>query len=371
MSSDSPVLHAIGNSHIDPVWLWRWNEGLESIRSTFRSALDRLNEYPDFVFTTSSAAFFDQLEHVEPEMLEDIKARVKEGRWEIVGGWWVEPDCNIPCGESLVRQALYGQTYFQKTFGVMAKIGFNPDTFGHPGTLPQILEKAGLDYYAFLRPMQNEKILDGPVFRWRSVDGSEVLASRIERAYCTWFDDETQLEEHVQINHNARPSYLKDYTVWYGVGNHGGGPTKKNLDVLAAHGDKEPVVKLSSLNGYFESIERELKSAEVGIALPEVTEELQHHARGCYSVHSEVKRLNRKTEHLLITAEKFASVACALLGREYPLDKLTSAWHGLLYNQFHDILAGSSLSEGYDDARDLYGHSRTIGAAVLEYSLQA
>lgn len=367
---DGPVLHCIGNAHIDPVWLWRWNEGLEAIRSTFRSALDRLNEYPDFIFSTSSAAFYQQLAMTEPEMLDEIRQRIREGRWEIVGGWWVEPDANIPSGEALVRQALYGQTWFQKNLGVRATVGFNPDTFGHPGTIPGILQQAGISSYYFLRPEPKEKILPDNVFVWRGLDGSEVIACRITRAYCTWFEGEAEMEEHIRLNHESRSKCVPDYTVFYGVGNHGGGPTKKNLDFLTQYirDGNSPRMVLSSLGGYIQSVKDSLRE---GAELPVVTGELQHHARGCYSVHSETKRLNRQTEHLLLTAEKFAAVRSMLGIGNYPLERLTSAWQGLLYNQFHDILAGSSLPDGYQDSRDLFGYSRQIASEVLHTSIQA
>jgi alpha-mannosidase len=130
-------LHMIGNAHLDPVWLWQWQEGFREVKSTFRSALDRLDEYEDFLFTSSSAAFYEWVEKSDPGMFGEIRARVAEGRWQIVGGWWIQPDCNIPGGESFVRQALYGQRYFREKFGVTARVGYNVDSFGHHGMLPQ------------------------------------------------------------------------------------------------------------------------------------------------------------------------------------------------------------------------------------------
>jgi len=174
------------------VWLWRWTEGLETIRATFASVLQRMEEFADFCFTGSSAAFYWLLEQTDPEMLAAIRQRVQEGRWEIVGGWWIQPDCNIPCGESFVRHALYAQRYFEKTFGMTATVGYNPDSFGHAGTLPQILRKAGLTRYIFMRPGPHEKSLPANVFWWQSPDGSRVLAARITRSYVTWGDDLTE-----------------------------------------------------------------------------------------------------------------------------------------------------------------------------------
>ncbi len=367
MSERKPTLHAIGNAHIDPVWLWRWTEGLETIRATFQSVLDRMNEFPEFIFTGSSAAFYWLLEQTDPQMLSAIRERVRQGRWEIVGGWWVQPDCNIPCGESFVRHALYAQRFFQKTFGVIASVGYNPDSFGHAGTLPQILRKAGLSRYIFMRPGPHEKELPANVFWWQSRDGSRVLTARITRSYATWG---RELAEHVQVSAQGCPDFLNDYIVFYGVGNHGGGPTIENIRSLLAMADDPamPEVRLSTLKAFFDAVEAQ---AQAGAPIPVVPEELQHHARGCYTAHSEVKRQNRRVEHLLMTAERVACMAWTLLGREYPQQAFTEAWQSLLFNQFHDILAGTSLPESYEDARDLFGHSATLGGYALHTSLQA
>lgn len=361
------VLHAIGNAHIDPVWLWRWTEGLESIRASFRSALDRMNEYPDFHFTGSSAAFYAWLKEVDTPMFDQIRERVREGRWEIVGGWWIQPDANIPSGESLVRQGLYGQRFFEREFGVMATVGYNPDTFGHTGILPQILRKSGLTRYIFMRPMQHEKVLPGNVFLWRSADGSEVLTTRIAGSYGTWGDE---LAAQVQRCHSARPSYLTDYIVFYGVGNHGGGPTIRNIESLHAMMDSvdQPALELSTLDRFFSNMEAEIVE---GANVPVVEGDLQHHARGCYTAESEVKRQNRRVEHLLLSAERMASAAWLEAQKPYPAEQLELSWKRVLFNQFHDILAGSSLPEAYQDARDSYGYAATVANDVLHHSMQA
>ena len=149
-------LHMIGNAHIDPVWLWQWPEGYQEVRATLQSAVDRLDEYPDFVFTCDSSLFFQWVEESDPELFEQIRARVAEGRFQVIGGWWIEPDCNIPCGESFVRQALYGQRYLKEKLGITATTGANIDSFGHNATVPQILRKTGVDSYVFLRPSASE-----------------------------------------------------------------------------------------------------------------------------------------------------------------------------------------------------------------------
>ena len=175
--------HMIGNSHIDAVWLWTWPEGMSAVVSAFRSALERMKEDPEFTFTASSAQFYEWVAATDPELMEQIRQRVKEGRWSVVGGWWVEPDVNIPNGESLIRQGLYGQRVFQQLFGRTAQIGSNPDSFGHPGTLPQILKLQGLKGYMFMRPQPQEKTLPSDLFWWEGADGTRILAYHIPIAY--------------------------------------------------------------------------------------------------------------------------------------------------------------------------------------------
>ena len=177
------ALYLVGNAHLDCVWLWPWEEGYAQVRATFRSAADRMDEDPDFLFAADSVVYYAWIEEHDPELFERIRARVAEGRWELAGGWWVEPDCNLPAGESLVRQGLYGQRWLESRFGRRATVGMNIDSFGHAGTLPQILRKQGLEAYVFFRPIATERDLPGPVFRWQGPDGSSVLASRVPHEY--------------------------------------------------------------------------------------------------------------------------------------------------------------------------------------------
>jgi len=325
-----------------------------------------MKEYPDFVFTCSSSAFYALLELVEPEMLQEIGARVAEGRWELVGGWWVEPDVNVPCGESLMRQGLYGQRYLLQKFGRHATVGYNPDTFGHPETLPQILDLQGLSGYVFMRPATHEKNLPGHVFRWRSPDGSEILTARIARSYATWGKE---LTEHLQACVAEAPTGIRDYIVFYGVGDHGGGPTRENIESLhgmGAVGDFE--VRLSSLGAFFDSVRRDM---DQGAEVPTVADELQHHARGCYTAHSGIKRGNRRVENLLMAAERMAAMASWSTGFAYPADELREAWKALLFTQFHDILAGTSLPAAYTDARDAHGYAAHIASRTLYAAAQS
>lgn len=363
IKTSQQTLHMIGNAHLDPVWLWQWQEGFQETKATFRSALDRMNEYDDFVFTNSSAANYEWIENNEPAMFEEIKQRIKEGRWEIVGGWWIQPDCNIPGGESFVRQGLYGQHYFQEKFGVTAKVGYNVDSFGHHGMLPQILKKSGMDYYVFMRPSPQEKGLPGRTFWWESDDGSRVLTYRIPFEYCTWGKD---VEKHVLRNIGELKAPFNDLMCFYGVGNHGGGPTKENINsIKRMNKDPEfPNMVFSTPNRYFaEMIEKDLP-------FPVVHDDLQHHASGCYAAHSGVKKWNREAENLLQAAEKFSAIANWTTGQMYPKN-YGLAWKNVLFNQFHDILAGTSLESAYDDARNMHGEAMSIASKGLNYAIQS
>ncbi|HET8630949.1 MAG TPA: glycoside hydrolase family 38 C-terminal domain-containing protein [Thermomicrobiales bacterium] len=362
MTKDA-TLHMIGNAHLDPVWLWRWQEGFQALKATFRSALDRLAETDDFLFTSSSAAFYEWVEQNDPCMFREIAARIAEGRWAIVGGWWIQPDCNIPCGESFIRQGLYGQRYFQEKFGVVARTGFNPDSFGHSGMLPQILLKSGLERYVFLRPGPHEKGLPGRLFWWEADDGSRVLAYRIPYEYNAAGDD---VERRVRRCQEELAPPVDLLMCFYGVGNHGGGPTRANIAEICRLDETPgyPRLVFSTPDRYFDAV------AARDLPIPVVHDELQHHAPGCYAAHSAVKRWNRESEDLLLAAERWSAVAERVTGQPYP-DGLDRAWKDVLFNQFHDILAGTSIEAAYDDARDLYGEARAIAARALNNALQS
>lgn len=351
-------LHLIGNAHLDPVWLWRWQEGFAEIRATFRSALDRMYDFPDFKFTSACAVYYQWIEKVDPQMFEEIRLRVKEGRWSLAGGFFLQPDCNIPCGESFARHALLSQRYFLEKFGTTAKTGYNVDSFGHNASLPQILQKSGMTNYVFMRPAPHEKELDAPLFVWESADGSQVTAYRIPDAYNAghW----GSLEPIPKLWEQAQKD-KQDYMAFYGVGNHGGGPTIRLIDAINRL--NIPGAVYSTPDEYFQSIRPE--------TLLVVADELQHHARGCYSACSFVKAQNRKCENNLLTAEALCVMASHLTGMHYPAAKLEKAWKNLLFNQFHDILGGCSIRKAYEDAGYLFGEIMSITEQAIHLALQS
>ncbi len=357
------TLHMIGHAHIDPVWLWQWHEGFHEVKATFRSALDRMNEYEEFIFVASSAAHYEWVEKSDPAMFAEIRQRVTEGRWQLVGGWWVEPDCNIPSGESFVRQGLYGQRYFQEKFGRMARVGFNVDSFGHTASLPQILLKSGFPYYVFMRPQPHEKTLPSRIFWWESDDQSRVLAFRIPFEYLSWGKE---LDEHAKRCADEMSAPIDQMMCFYGVGNHGGGPTKANLDSIRHLQTLPdyPQIVCSSPEQFFAAVEAK------NWTLPVIHSDLQRHATGCYAAHSTIKRLNRRSEHALLAAEKWSTVAAAVADQPYPTD-FDRAWKAVLFNQFHDIMGGTSLEAAYDDAQNAFGEALSIADRNLNYAVQA
>ncbi|HLU64357.1 MAG TPA: glycoside hydrolase family 38 C-terminal domain-containing protein [Protaetiibacter sp.] len=356
------VLHMIGNAHLDPVWLWPWQEGYQEARATFRSVLDRMDEYPDFIFTCDQIVLLAWVEEQDPELFARIQERVAEGRWVNAGGWWVEPDNNMPMGESFARQGLYGQRYLLSRFGTAASVGMNVDPFGHNGMLPQILRGQRLDSYMFLRPGKHESDLDDSLFWWEAPDGSRVLAYRIPFEYCSPPGDVAwQTEKSIaQLD-----SSLGEGMVFYGVGNHGGGPTKANIDSIHRYDRMGTFgrMKMSSPREYFDEMLARGPAFLENLGVRR--DDLQHHAPGCYSAHSGIKAWQRRAQFSVLNAERWAAVSALDSGVEYPREDLERAWKQVLFNQFHDILPGSAIEQSYDDARDQLGEAVAISKRII------
>ena len=364
-------IHLIGYAHLDPVWLWRWQEGFAEIKATFRSALDRMNEYPDYIFTCPCASYYHWIEENAPDMFEEITARVKEGRWCVIGGMWVQPDCNIPSGESFARHFLISQRYFKEKFGIVATTGYNADSFGHNASLPKLFKAAGIENYVMMRPDMNENPnIPEHAFWWGSNDGSRILTYRIANGYASYIHGKDAFKNEYEED-KARSSIdifeKNNYSTMYffGVGNHGGGPTIKSLNTLEKHRNAPDGERFiySSPDIYLDEI-RTIAD------LPEWNTEMQHHASLCYSACSEFKKNNRRTENRLTSAEKLASLADAFVGYKMPEERMDKAWQNVLFNQFHDIAAGCSIREAYEDARESHGESLNIAAEVKNAAVQ-
>lgn len=349
-------LYLVGNAHIDPVWLWRWQDGYSEVLATYRSALDRMKEFPDYKFTSACAVYYEWVEKTDPEMFEEIRERVREGRWNIVGGFYLQPDCNIPSGESFARHALISQRYFKEKFGVTARSGYNVDSFGHNASMPKILRGGGMSRYVFMRPDENEHPLGFDNFVWRADDGSEVTTSRI-----FYYAMTSSSIDKIQRTAKQTEEDGIERMSFFGVGNHGGGPTAKLISELEAKRGENWV--FGSVDDFFDNNENK--------DLPVVDTELQHHARGCYSAMSDVKVMNRRCEENLLAAERICLLAHKLVGYRYPEKKLSKVWRNLLFNQFHDILAGCAIESSYRDAIWHYGEIMSVTEQEINGAMQA
>ncbi len=345
--SERSICHAIGNTHIDHTWVWNWTEGFDEVYASWMAALDRMDEFPEFVFTCSSTLLYRWVEDNDPELFERIRERIEEGRWQIVGGWVVQSDNNIPTGEAFVRQGLYGQRYFRSRFGVQARTGYCVDSFGHHAQLPQILRGQGMTGWLHFRPSPHELDLpDGP-YRWRGIDGSEVVACRPHGWYCTpdekWFENTSK-----KILAQFEGGY-RDALFFYGVGDHGGGPTIRDLNWMREFGKEHPEIEL--VYGDLDAFYAAAQTRE----LPRVEGELQHSFRGCYTTNALLKTLNRRAEGRLLSAETTASLAAMARGSNYPKSEIDRAWDHVLINHFHDIICGTCSPSPADETIYRYG----------------
>ncbi len=350
----------IGHAHIDLSWLWRWEETVHDVAyQTFRGTLVQMDKLPGLTFAQSQAAIYEAIEKDYPEVFRAIREKIKAGTWVPVGGMWVEPDLNMPDGEALARQLLYGKKYFLDTFGVDVTVGWNPDSFGHNWQLPQILTKAGIRSYVFGRCAPDKTA----AFTWQGKDGSKIL-SYVPQG---WYN--VSLKDGVRnvVLEASKISPLKDFMILYGEGDHGGGPRKADLEAIAKFKkDKsQPRLEFVTPDAYFKILERQ--AAE----LPLFQNELNFTFPACYTTQAETKKNNRKGESLLLAAEKFSSLAAASGFRDYyPERDIDEAWKIVLRNQFHDILDGSSIGPVYDETRGFYQEAFERGKRALDFSLE-
>ncbi|MDR3511686.1 MAG: glycoside hydrolase family 38 C-terminal domain-containing protein [Caulobacteraceae bacterium] len=343
---NSAVVHelsAIGHAHIDTAWLWPIEETRRKCQRSFSTAVHLMDLYPEFKFACSQAYQYAVIEETDPDLFRRIRAKAEAGQWIPVGGSWVEPDCNLPSGESLTRQFLYGQRYFERTFGARATVFWNPDVFGYAGQLPQIIRQAGMTRFLTQKLSWN-KFTSPPhhSFRWRGIDGSEVLTHfpPVDTYNATASLEELRYHaaNYKDADRSADALYL------FGHGDGGGGPDAGMIETLRRTRDLlgAPRCETRSPDAFFDRLE----TTADDLAVIEGELYFEYH-RGTYTSQAEVKRLNRLCEGRLQTLDYLAA-ACGLAGVSAPSrDMIEALWRVLLTNQFHDILPGSSIHEVY------------------------
>lgn len=343
-----PIVHMIGQAHLDPAWLWTWTEGRAEALASTRAALDRLDEYPEFVYTRGEAQVYRWVEQEDPSLFARIRQHIAEGRWAVVNGMVVQPDMNLPNGETLVRHFLLGKTYLRERLGVEPTVAYCVDSFGHAATIPMILAGCGMDSYVFMRPGPHEMALPGQAFWWQAADGSRVLAFRIAHAYCTGAND---LTDHIQYALAEMPAALNQTMCFYGVGDHGGGPSREQIEsILARRDGADAELCFSHPRAYFDAIRPRAD------ALSTVQQELYFHATGCYAANSTLKRTFRQAEQSLLLAERMAVLGEQWAAHPAPRAELAGLWHELCFDTFHDILGGCTIKAAADDAVRSLGH---------------
>jgi alpha-mannosidase len=378
---DEVIATCVGHSHIDVAWLWTIEQTREKTARSFGTVLKLMEEYPDYVYMSSQPQLYQFLKEDHPELYEKIKERVKEGRWEPEGAMWVEADCNLTSGESLVRQLLYGSRFFKQEFGVENRVLWLPDVFGYSAALPQILKKSGVDYFVTSKISWNQfNKLPYDTFMWRGIDGTEILTYFITTIYpgnthhpygTTYNGLITPQVIGRSWDHYLQKDINNDILIAYGYGDGGGGPTAEMLE-NAGRLQKGlpgcPKVKLGKVGDYLNKLAAKVKGAK---SLPKWVGELylEFH-RGTYTSMARNKRYNRKSEFLYQDVE-FLSVLAMMSGREYPQTGIDRGWKIILLNQFHDILPGSAIKEAYETSRHQYDKILKDGHELADTAITA
>lgn len=363
------TMHMVGQSHIDIAWLWPVRETVRKVSRTFSTMNTLMKEYPDFVYTQSQPLLYAFAKEHYPELYEQVKQRIAEGRWELVGGMWVEPDLNIPSGESLVRQIIHGQLFYKEEFGRTSNIEWLPDTFGYCASLPQLLKLAGVDYFMTTKLNWNDtNVFPYDLFHWVGIDGTSVV-SYLNHG----------LNEHTKPKdiHEHWQSYrhkdkLDELMLLYGHGDGGGGVTREMVELVERSSMMIdlPTSSFSTAAEFFSRV------GERKQALPKWHGDLYLELhRGTYTTHARNKRNNRKAEVLYRDAEIWSQLAGHALGTgeqdaRTAVEKLEQGWKLILLNQFHDIIPGTAIPETYETSASEYAEVFRLGEDGLTASLR-
>ncbi|RCX17839.1 alpha-mannosidase [Anaerobacterium chartisolvens] len=379
-SSDAAV-YCVGHTHIDVAWRWTVSQSKQKSARSFSSALELMKRYPEFVFMSSQPQLYEFVKEGYPEIYKNIVQRVKEGKWEAEGSMWLEADCNLTSGESLVRQILFGTRFFEKEFGVKSKVLWMPDVFGYSAALPQIMKKSGIEYFMTTKLSWNEyNKFPYDTFMWKGLDGSEVLsylvttseAASVDRSFFTTYSGIINPSQVIGAwKRYQQKSINNEVLVAYGYGDGGGGPTEEMLE-NARRLEKGipgcPRVKLGTAAEFFKNLDERVCHRK---DMPKWTGELyfENH-RGTYTSMARNKKANRKCEFLYQDAEMLSVMGTMTSSaRLYRRERLNAGWKTILLNQFHDILPGSSIKEVYDDSKKDYLRVIKDGEGLLDEAI--
>ena len=364
------IVKCIGHTHIDIAWLWTYAQTKEKVQRSFSTVLNLMKQYPEYKFTSSQAVLYKYIKDYAPELFEEIKKRVKEGRWEVEGAMWLECDCNLTSGESMVRQILKGKTFMKDEFGVDSEILWLPDTFGYSAAMPQILKKSGVDYFVTSKISWNdENRIPHDTFMWKGIDGTEIFTNFLtSQNFCGYNYAETTTTYVGRMNPSQilggyaryQDKEFNDITcMTYGYGDGGGGPNSEFLEYQRRMSKGLPGIpktEPSFAKDYLKEVEAKFfENVKLLGRMPKWVGELylEFH-RGTYTSIGKNKRNNRKSEFAVNKSEFLASVADMYGFSKYPRKKIDNAWEYILLNQFHDVLPGSSIEEVYNDSDKQY-----------------
>ena len=376
----APKIACIGHTHIDVAWQWTVAETRQKVIRSFSTVVNLMEQYPEYTFFSSQPQLYKFVKEDAPELYERIKGYIDEGRWEVEGAMWLEADCNVTSGESLVRQILYGKKFITKEFGVDSKVLWLPDVFGYNAAMPQILKKSNVDYFVTSKISWNDtNTIPYDVFMWEGIDGTKILTSFITSGKK---EKGKKVDRFTSYNGEIEPGYIlgtweryqnKDINdeayISYGFGDGGGGPTKDMLEKqrrFAKGIPGCPKTYSGNVSAYLEDTEKKIEgNARLPVWTGELYLELH---RGTYTSMGRIKRLNRESEFLYMASEGMNVFNMVLNNTEYPKERFDEGWELILLNQFHDIIPGSSIKEVYDDSWKDYEKILAIGNETLNDS---
>ena len=357
------TVHCVGHAHIDMNWMWSWPETVSTTNDTFITVLRLMDEYPDFHFSQSQVSVYEIMREYNPEVFEQIKKRVAEGRWEINAAHWVEGDKNIASGESLARHLLYSRAFMKEHFNLDPEdisLDWEPDTFGHAHTIPTLDARGAVKRYYFFRSGHTDV---PPVFWWEGPDGSRVLAYWDVTSYNGKVGSHV-IDPMIQF---CEKTGLKDYMWVYGIGDHGGGPTRR--DIRMCHEMNSwpiyPTFRLAPARDFYDAAEAD------GARLPVINSEINFAFMGCYTSQSLIKKTNRLGECMMERADWAAALAWRTIGKAYPSAPIQQGWINTIFGHFHDILPGSGIAATREYHSGQFQKTAATSSMIQTNSLRA